>query len=899
MVLDLLAPAGVTASELLEAVTQHYHSALRKDAGARAYLGWRGLERQDVIEHFRLGFVDRTLGYRVPHIQRKLGKELRTKLTDVGVLRDSGHEHLRGCIVVPLMDADGRVVQLYGRKVDETKEPRHLYLKGPHRGVFNRAGLVGAEEVVVCEAVLDAMTFWAHGFTQVTSGYGIEGVTEEILEAIVSSGAKVVRIAFDRDEAGDRGAVKLAERLARRGLEVYRVVFPRGMDANEYARKVQPAQRSLELVLRQAEWMRGSRAGVSNASTPAPSDVEVREVPHAAEPAEPAEAEADAGTSDAEFPPPVASRSSLPEETPIESASPRAPAPLQLLELERIGEDLFTTVGHRRWRIRWMGKASGPELRVNLLVSDEREGGRFFVDTVDLYSARQRTHFTKYAAEELRADEQELRRETGAIVLALEEDRARRAEPVQPKESALSEEDREEAMKLLRDPELATRIVDDLGRAGIVGEETNKLVTYLAATSRKLEEPLAVVIQSSSAAGKSSLMDAVLALMPEEERVQYSAMTGQSLFYMSGQDLKHKILAIVEEEGAERAAYALKLLQSEGELTIASTGKDPTTGRHVTQTYRVEGPVMIVLTTTASEVDEELLNRCLVLTVDEGQKQTRAIHQRQRATQTIEGQIGRVERLRIRRVHKNAQRLLKPLLVANPYAPSLDFASHVTRTRRDHMKYLTLIRAVTLLFQHQRPLKTTHHRGERIEYIESTKEDVELGTRLARAVLGRSLDELPPQTRRLLEEIGSMVSSWAGRERLDKHAVRFRQRDVREWTHWGQTQVKVHMKRLEEHEFVLAHRGRGPATSYELAYFELPGGCFSGDAITGVYEGDRSGPEGARSGPERARSGVGRASVAAWSGLGRGGPDDATGSEKAVNGAHRSEVVENAFVEGT
>jgi len=176
---------------------------------------------------------------------------------------------------------------------------------------------------------------------------------------------------------------------------------------------------------------------------------------------------------------------------------------------------------------------------------------------------------------------------------------------------------------------------------------------------------------------------------------------------------------------------------------------------------------------------------------------------------------------------------------------------------------------------------------------------VELGTRLARAVLGRSLDELPPQTRRLLEEIGSMVSSWAGRERLDKHAVRFRQRDVREWTHWGQTQVKVHMKRLEEHEFVLAHRGRGPATSYELAYFELPGGCFSGDAITGVYEGDRSGPEGARSGPERARSGVGRASVAAWSGLGRGGPDDATGSEKAVNGAHRSEVVENAFVEGT
>jgi len=140
---------------------------------------------------------------------------------------------------------------------------------------------------------------------------------------------------------------------------------------------------------------------------------------------------------------------------------------------------------------------------------------------------------------------------------------------------------------------------------------------YLAAVSRKLEQPLAIVVQSSSAAGKSALREAVLALMPEEERVQYSAMTGQSLFYMGETDLKHKILAIAEEEGAERASYALKLLQSEGKLTIASS-KDPQTGKLVTHEYHVEGPVMIFLTTTAIEVDEELLNRCIVLTVDEG-----------------------------------------------------------------------------------------------------------------------------------------------------------------------------------------------------------------------------------------------------------------------------------------
>jgi hypothetical protein len=192
-------------------------------------------------------------------------------------------------------------------------------------------------------------------------------------------------------------------------------------------------------------------------------------------------------------------------------------------------------------------------------------------------------------------------------------------------------DERAEAMELLRDPRLLERIVEDFARCGVVGEETNKLVGYLGVVSRHLEAPLAVIVQSSSAAGKSSLMEAVLAFVPEEQRVQYSAMTGQSLFYMGETDLKHKVLAIVEEAGAHSAAYALKLLQSEGVLTIASTGKDPATGRLLTHQYRVEGPVMIFLTTTAINLDEEMLNRCLVLSVNEDREQTQAIH-RVRAT---------------------------------------------------------------------------------------------------------------------------------------------------------------------------------------------------------------------------------------------------------------------------
>ena len=159
---------------------------------------------------------------------------------------------------------------------------------------------------------------------------------------------------------------------------------------------------------------------------------------------------------------------------------------------------------------------------------------------------------------------------------------------------------------------------------------------------------------------------------------------------------------------------------------------------------------MIFLTTTAIQLDEELLNRCLVLTVNEDRSQTQAIHRQQREQQTIEGLLARDDRIKTLKVHRNAQRLLKPVFVANPFARNLTFLDSQTRTRRDHLKYLTLIRSIAMLHQYQRPVKTTVHHGKTIEYIEVTIEDIEIANRLAHEVLGRSLDELPPQTRRLL-----------------------------------------------------------------------------------------------------------------------------------------------------
>jgi hypothetical protein len=381
----------------------------------------------------------------------------------------------------------------------------------------------------------------------------------------------------------------------------------------------------------------------------------------------------------------------------------------------------------------------------------------------------------------------------------------------------MSEQEHAEALGLLQSPELFQRILADFAALGIVGEEPNKLTCYLAAVSRLLDRPLALMIQSASAAGKSSLMDAVLDLLPEEDLVRYSAMSGQSLFYMGDRSLQHKILAIAEEEGARQAGYALKLLQSEGRVTMASTGKDPVSGMLVTHDYTVEGPVMLMLTTTAIDLDEELLNRCLVLTVNESREQTRAIHGVQRSRETLEGLLAKTSRDSLLRLHRNAHRLLEPMAVVNPYADQLRFRDDQTRSRRDHVKYLTLIRAIALLHQFQRDVKTITHEGQTLRYLEVTIEDIQLANELAQEVLGRTVDELLPQTRKLLTLLQDWVKGECAGKKLEPSAFHFTRRQAREALGWGDTQMKVHLSRLTELEFLVAHRGKqGQTFSYEL-----------------------------------------------------------------------------------
>jgi DNA primase len=700
--------ADADDQQFLRDVVDYYHQTLKQSSEALAYLESRGLRSAEAIDHFKLGYANRTLGYRLPDKNRVLGKELRGRLTKLGIFRDSGHEHLSGSLAIPVFDADGNVVQVYGRKTTPGLRPGtqlHLYLPGELRGVWNIEALAASKTIVVAKSLIDALTFWCAGHRNVTAIYGPKGITDDLFAGIRQNGTKTVLLAFRRDAQGDKLADAIAGALVVRGVCCYRVQFPAGMDANDYACSSADPQQALGQVLRQAVWLGKGQAPGPEVQVEVTVEKPVRKAPRMQQdpsqaPMAPSAEESEPATHNAAqgHPEPVAILNETVSPEPPPPAAPEVAAEVSV-------EEVVIRLGPRRYRVRGLVKnMSYDTLRVNLLVTlDEKPAGSgpgFHADTFDLYSARHRVAFVKQAAIELGVAEDVVKADLGKVLLRLEqlqEEQIRAALEPKRKEVVLSDADRAAALDLLRDPHLVDRILADFQTCGVVGEQTNVLVAYLAAVSRKLNDPLAVIIQSSSAAGKTSLMEAVLAFVPEEDRLHFSAMTGQSLFYMGETDLQHRVLAVAEEEGASRVSYSLKLLQSEGVLTIASTGKDPTTGRLVAQEYRVQGPVMLFLTTTAIDLDEELLNRCIVLTVDEDREQTRAIHRLQRERQTLQGLLARRDRDAVLKLHRDAQRLLRPLLVANPYAPGLTFLDDRTRTRRDHTKYLTLIRAIALL----------------------------------------------------------------------------------------------------------------------------------------------------------------------------------------------------------
>lgn len=716
-------------AERLGPIVEYYHHTLLESPAGQAYLEQRGLCDGELIRTFKLGYADGTLRSIVPSSGEAL-----EPLKQIGILTPRGGEFFRGCIVVPIHDAHGAVVNLYGR---HTAKRQHLYLPGPLAGVFNGTAVKAATELILTESIFDALSLCRAGFRNTIPIYGINGWTADHRQLLERYRTRRVYLCFDADEAGQKATQELSHTLGALGIETATIKLP-VKDANEFFCTGPEAAPAFKGLLEQAA------AAVRR---------------------------------------PAASAGRTEAGTEIENG-------------------LVYRTGPRSYRVRGWNGQDLAHLRANVRVEQQ---GRVYLDTLDLYVARQRRLFARRAAETLPEKAEALEAELLQVIEALEWRQAQKPEG-KSGPRVLSETERAEALALLQSPDLLSQIDRALDTLGYVGEEANKRLLYLVAISRKLAEPLSAIILSQSGAGKSSLAEAVEQLCPPEDVVLYSRVTPQALYYMDRDALRHKLLIIEERAGRGEADYSIRTLQSRKKLVLAVPIKDPNSGKIRTFTVLVEGPIAYIETTTETAVHPENATRCFEVYMDESAAQTRRIHERQREAKTLAGVRRQAEAERLLRLHQNAQRLLQPVKVVNPYAHLLRFPERWLRTRRDHVRFLNLIEALTFLHQYQRERQ---HDASGLEYIASTVADYGAAYAMAGELVRASVSELKKPAGELLD----VIRAHGAGERT------FTRRQVRQWSGLPNHQVKALMSELEDLEWVYLEKTppRGGRYEYRLA----------------------------------------------------------------------------------
>jgi hypothetical protein len=487
------------------------------------------------------------------------------------------------------------------------------------------------------------------------------------------------------------------------------------------------------------------------------------------------------------------------------AAAPGAAASEEL-RFERDGLFQVFTIGALEYRVGGVRQLFVTSLKVNIRAST---GGSSYYDSLDLYAAKSRTGFAQALARTFGTELARVEKDLVLILEYLERERDEALKTGNRKTVApVSAADRELGLSLLRDPELFTRIVDDMSALGYVGEDLNKVLVYLAASSRKLDDPISVLILSQSAAGKSYLVDTVRRLMPEDEVVAVTSLSDQALNYID--DLTHKFLILGEAVHGEVVEHQIREMLSGKELSRLVTIKDPETGKMQSQVVRTPVIVSSVLSGTSHTINPENASRYFVVNADESREQTERIHEAQREKFSLEHlRAGAGAAETIIRTHQAAQRLLSKVAIVNEFAPHLGFPTNLMRSRRDHDRFLDLIASVCFVRQYQKKTETVGG----VEYIRCDLEDYAVAYRImVEGVLASTVRELPAGAIGLYGELRTWVSREAERQRLRPEEVSFTQRQVREYTGLGQTWIKQALRQLVDYEYLSIARGGGERT---------------------------------------------------------------------------------------
>jgi DNA primase len=675
----------------------------------------------------------------------------------------------KDCIIFPLKNMGNKIVSLYGRSITNNEDQRHFYLKD-REGLYPHYPNPGARKLILTESVIDAASLLQqpdimHSYN-VLALFGTNGLTEEHLEAMIAlKELKEVILMLNADEPGEAAMQKhyatLRELLPETSIS--KVELPEGEDVNSVLQAHDNPKVLSDLIEKRKDFFLSIE--------------------------KPAAGELNTSIAEAFTAPALQQGNKLTTNNP------------ELLIYD--GKDLYFEV---------LGgiKITGLDrMKVTLKVRCKGKMNLPVWHSVDLYNHGQREQLVNSVTEAFETGTQATTVTIAELTSGLEGYRLQRMEALQTKPETTPEmaaAQKQAAISELKKPELLKRTSQLITLSGIVGEEQNALIAYLAYSTRKQMIPLHVMFLGSSGSGKTYLQEKISELIPREDTIEITQVTENAFYYFKQEELKHKLILIEDLDGALAVLYPLRELQTKRRISKTVTLKD-SKGNLKTITLTVEGPVSVSGCTTKEKLYEDNANRCLLLYIDQTKEQDKRITEYQ--TRSSAGEVNKQREQQYKELFQNMQRLLRPVAIINPYAKFIQLPEQVFKPRRTMTLLLGFIEAITFYHQFQREVKRDSQ-GQL--YIETTVEDIEAAFDLLKDVLFSKSDELNKATRNFLEQVKRMLQQ--------SGAESFNARQAREQLRLNPGNMKRYLSELMRYGYIKAggNRYRG---SYEYSIINM------------------------------------------------------------------------------
>jgi hypothetical protein len=792
----------LTRSAVLTKMFTLFKNAVHNSRPAREYLESRGLDHGKTEVGYNSG--------QFHHGSRK-DETLIQSCLKYGLLLDRGHTNNRtgekayspfgkGGIVFPLRNREGQITSLYFRSTADDRQARHFYLKD-RQGLYPCYPKPETIKLILTEAVIDAATLrQAQGRLsqlsefEILACYGTNGLTEEHISAIQSLiNLHEIIFFFDGDSAGLEGARKQGEKL--KGLlpavKISRVNTPEGEDINSlYVNHADSAEELFKHLL-------DSRVPFEspNGSFYSSNETVSNEIKKEVQKPKP-ETEPQPKTNTQKPPQPIPHPKSGSQKPT--SGSDHAAGKFDMSNPHRI--IYFTDTAH--YYVKGGVRQEPDRLQISLMVEGKGNSAyNRYRNRLDLYENKQTERIAREAAEKLnlRADLLEL--DLCRLTDLLEDYRDSR-ETGQKQEStraALDSTASGRCKDFLSKPNLIQRFNGLIGKAGVVGEENNRVFLFCIAASYGMPDTLHALIQGSSGSGKTHLLVKISSFIPDEDVKRFTRVTESSFYNYGMYDLKNKLICLEDLDGMkEEAQLAFRELQSREMLSSSTTGQDEK-GNNRAYEKTVYGPIASMACTTKGEIYEDNMNRCFLIAVDETREQTQRIiqYQNQKASGKIDGQ----EERKATEFIQDCIRMLKPNEVVNPYADRVNLPEEAHKIRRLNGLYQSFVKQMTLMNQYRRK---KDGKGRLI----TEKEDLQTAAEIMFDSIVLKIDELDGSLRLFYEQLKTYIKGKG--DAYESYS--FGQREIRQALNISKTQLHRYIHDLLALEYIRqtgGHANRG------------------------------------------------------------------------------------------